>query len=171
MVASLVTTAVVTRNGEIRGVTPPHLLHFYGIWPRDLNSRAAAGTNDVFYLVWQPLLGQDLLWTSDRPDNGQTSVPRWNSNAWSQQATRTDTVFYSVWQPIVGQELFIHKQRFLWTSDQPKRWTFMVWWSSNPRSQGANGHCDRYCILFGVTAHGELRPSHSHTTPLDEWAR
>ena len=31
MVASLVTTAVVTRNGEIRGVTPPHLLHFYGI--------------------------------------------------------------------------------------------------------------------------------------------
>jgi len=121
------------------------------------------------FLVWQPLVGQDLLWTSDQLNNGQTSVPSFNSNPRSQQATGTD-VFYSVWQPIVGQDLFIHKQRFLWTSDQPKRWTFMLRWSSNPRSQWANGHWDRYCILFGVTAPGGLRP-HSHTTtPLDEWS-
>jgi hypothetical protein len=80
---------------------------------RDLNRLAATLTDIVFYLVWQLLIGQDFLWTSNQPD----------------------IVFYLVWQPLVGQDPLIHT-RILWTSDQPaNRKSSILRWNSNPRSQ------------------------------------
>ena len=143
----------------------------------DLSGRAAALTDIIFYLAWQPPVCQDLLihtrllWTSDQSANRLTSIPRWNSNPRSQpESGHSDRhcILFGVTAP-VSQGLLSHTQRLIWTSDQPDNGrTSMPRWNSNPRYQ-ASGRCNRYCILFGVTAPGGSGLPRLHTsTPLDD---
>jgi len=107
---------------------------------RDLNRRAATLTDIVFYLVWQPLIVQDCLWTSDQPD----------------------IVFYLEWQPLVGQDpSFTHDSSGRVINSRTD--TTIPRWNSNTRSQQASGPSERHCILFGVTAPNRSR------LPLEEW--